>query len=953
MRRALLLSAPLFVLAAASAALALPTGPSISASSSSGAGATFTGTPTSLTINQTANRVVIDWRNFNIAKGETVTFSQPGAGAIAFNRIASASTIDGQVTANGGVWLFSPNGLLFGPSASVNVGSLVASTATLADDQLSSAVRGVFVDLTAGAPGATLTVSPGATLNTSSGDLLLFGASVQQGGSVAAQGQVTYAAGQAGSLSFANSSGGGDIALSGYAGPAGGAVRFDHTGATKAAAGVQVTAQRTTAAAGRSVINLDGVLEAQGAGVLIDDGGSAGAGTLVLTAAPSTIKAKGSLDIIADTATLGSVTANDLNLAATGSVTTAAAISTAADASIVSSSGSVSVQGSISAKGELNIYSATDLSVTGGITAGGSASLYGQRDVSVGAIALRSGADGIAVVAGRNLTADPQSLIASSGGSVIAVAGASEAGDATLGSLSGSFILASATGANGVGGALSVEGSVTSSGDVLLQSGGVGQAGHAGVALDGSLAASGGFEIDSTGLATLNGAAAAQTIAVNAATDIHLTGAGAARARGSVALTAGGTLTADAGSVISGSGTPSSTSDFVTAVTDTPTVRLDAAAYKLRGGVSAGSGDLLIQLESGGTIGDRSGVPSLLDNASFATLSAGRVYLLGSAGSAIMFGNLTLDASKVGSLWVGVDPATALSVVGAISGVNGAPGLTLGLVRNTGGATQSMVPKQLLVTGSLLNLGDLRLAATGDILIGTAAFVAAAGADSAFTPEKQSNDYASGLIPGQTLIQAGTLQFASGARVLQQNTGLGSGFSGLLIGQPAASTPLFVTLASTGIGAPSRIGLFGSFAGSSSSGTDVAGAGYLLASNIPASSAYLINGCAFGQAASCAPPTTVVSTPPPPAVIVGVTPPPPAPPPPPPPPVGDEETPQAQAAAATTSSAATNAASAAAPPANFFFAPRLTRKKDDPNGILAPSAGRGNEELWSPGGRAP
>ncbi|AEG31867.1 two-partner secretion domain-containing protein [Thiomicrospira cyclica] len=81
-------------------------------------------------INQTSNKAAIDWQTFNIAPGHTVTFNQPGADAVALNRVMGAdpSIIQGALNANGQVFLVNPNGITFTSSAQVNVGGIVAST---------------------------------------------------------------------------------------------------------------------------------------------------------------------------------------------------------------------------------------------------------------------------------------------------------------------------------------------------------------------------------------------------------------------------------------------------------------------------------------------------------------------------------------------------------------------------------------------------------------------------------------------------------------------------------------------------------------------------------------------------------------------------------------------------------------------------------------------------------
>src|SRR6266404_9595323 len=54
--------------------------------------ATITGQGTpSTTINQSANRVIINWQDFSIGLGEVTKFVQPSANAVALNRVISGN----------------------------------------------------------------------------------------------------------------------------------------------------------------------------------------------------------------------------------------------------------------------------------------------------------------------------------------------------------------------------------------------------------------------------------------------------------------------------------------------------------------------------------------------------------------------------------------------------------------------------------------------------------------------------------------------------------------------------------------------------------------------------------------------------------------------------------------------------------------------------------------------
>ena len=81
-----------------------------------------------------SNSSVINWQSFNIAVGNAVNFIQPSATATALNNVigGSISQIFGALNANGIVWLVNPAGINFGPTASINASSFLASTLQIA-----------------------------------------------------------------------------------------------------------------------------------------------------------------------------------------------------------------------------------------------------------------------------------------------------------------------------------------------------------------------------------------------------------------------------------------------------------------------------------------------------------------------------------------------------------------------------------------------------------------------------------------------------------------------------------------------------------------------------------------------------------------------------------------------------------------------------------------------------
>lgn len=71
------------------------------------------------TITQSATpRMVIDWQSFSMSSAESIVFRQPGASAIALNRVTGAapSQLMGSLSANGQVFILNPNGCSSAPA---------------------------------------------------------------------------------------------------------------------------------------------------------------------------------------------------------------------------------------------------------------------------------------------------------------------------------------------------------------------------------------------------------------------------------------------------------------------------------------------------------------------------------------------------------------------------------------------------------------------------------------------------------------------------------------------------------------------------------------------------------------------------------------------------------------------------------------------------------------------
>ena len=80
-------------------------------------------------IHQSSSSMAINWDTFNINANERVQYLQPDSSSISLNLIldTNGSQILGSIDANGKIILVNPNGIFFGASSQINVGSLVAS----------------------------------------------------------------------------------------------------------------------------------------------------------------------------------------------------------------------------------------------------------------------------------------------------------------------------------------------------------------------------------------------------------------------------------------------------------------------------------------------------------------------------------------------------------------------------------------------------------------------------------------------------------------------------------------------------------------------------------------------------------------------------------------------------------------------------------------------------------
>ena len=97
---------------------------------------------TTVTVVQTAQQALLNWQTFNIGAKTTLNFDQSAGGAnvaqwVAINKVANniaPSQILGNITAPGQVYVINQNGIIFGGTAQINVGALVASSLPINDN---------------------------------------------------------------------------------------------------------------------------------------------------------------------------------------------------------------------------------------------------------------------------------------------------------------------------------------------------------------------------------------------------------------------------------------------------------------------------------------------------------------------------------------------------------------------------------------------------------------------------------------------------------------------------------------------------------------------------------------------------------------------------------------------------------------------------------------------------
>ncbi|MCE5336366.1 MAG: CHAT domain-containing protein [Desulfobacteraceae bacterium] len=226
-----------------------------------------------MTVLQQQEKMIANWNTFNIGQNAGVTFIQPSSTSTALNRILdqNPSQILGSLKSNGQVFLLNPNGIIFGTTARIDVGGLVASSLQLSDaDYLS----GNFQFASGASAGAI--ANYGSIITAEHGIVALIAPQANNYGTISApSGTVALASGNRVALDFA---GDGLIKLSVDESALNAAVR--NNGAIKADGGQVIMTAKAAGDLTATVINNSGIIEANSIGkkngVIVLDGGETG-----------------------------------------------------------------------------------------------------------------------------------------------------------------------------------------------------------------------------------------------------------------------------------------------------------------------------------------------------------------------------------------------------------------------------------------------------------------------------------------------------------------------------------------------------------------------------------------------------------------------------------------------------------------------------------------------------
>ncbi|HWE44382.1 MAG TPA: filamentous hemagglutinin N-terminal domain-containing protein, partial [Caulobacteraceae bacterium] len=881
-------SVALGVFSWATHAYALPTGGTVTGTS----GGTVTINPPSgatLTITSTAHRALIDWTNFSVSSGETVTFNEPDKNAIIVNRqLSGSSYIDGYITSlvggtvGGNVWIINPNGIVFGAGAHLNVGGLLATTSNLVSD--SAFLSGADTDpisFSASGAYASVVIAHGANITVNDGTAAFIAGRIHDYGSVTGAGsfqtdtKAVFATAQNFTIRFAANppdplratdldlfdlsatSGGTDLIMANGASTVAGQVILDNF------------ADLTTLQPGY-------YSNTQVHGATIDATGNRGDGFDLMIMTGDIVNGAPVGGLSSDKTIVTIAPESSGNVSFPTSITSAGGLYVAGDEVLVNNLATGYATFNVAGHSDLIGHVAVDLTEIGSLDtdiAGGSVVISQQKSpLTLGTVTATSdvtidGFDGVtigSIAATGNVTLD------TSGGTTVGnMSGAAlyvgVYGDATFGDLSstGGLIGIEESGRGNVttgninaAGAFDFSdtlyattpgnvttGAITAGQNIVVQN-------DAGSATLGALTTPAAIYLQSYGTLTIGGA---QAVILDASAGYTGNGSGAVRADiditgvvyvESAAFVASGTFRNTAPVTATANGYFAGYSPSGRIYIRANDVDIQSAISVIDVGNSSGAGRLYVESTNnlGMNIGDNLSNPTgfEMSGAEFALLKADQVTLedFGHYGAGVRIGDLTIDAAKtplvvVGEKYYGAN--ATISVEGTMQGI-GAPSFMIG-----GPYQEAQKPDNVIVSGAIGTaahpMGYVYLGANTKVVLGSNAYLQEWLDDSnpgVFQPGL------GGVANGHEWISAGNVVLATrynyGGTIIEQNTSpTGEG--------------LHITGSLTIEGQPYQVNLFGDLPdgkGGELYGQAAAASPELFVSDGYAQASWRFNGCQFG-----------------------------------------------------------------------------------------------------------
>ncbi|HZR90535.1 MAG TPA: filamentous hemagglutinin N-terminal domain-containing protein [Bradyrhizobium sp.] len=739
-----------------------------------------------MTVNQSSSRAIVDWNSFSVGPNASVNFVQPNAGAAILNRVTgtTSSTIAGQVTANGQVFLVNPNGIAITPSGSVQVGGgFVASTLDIANGDFNAG------KLNFTGKGASSAVSNSGSIAAAPGSFVgLIGGSVASNGTIRVPlGKVGLGSGERITL---NPSGDGfmQVAVPTGATTADGQALVDIAGRVSARGGAIEIKAATARDAVRDVVNVSGLVTARTVsgrrGNIVLDGGEGGTvtisgrlaadggraskgGTVVVTG--NKVKLTSTARISASGTQGGTVLiGGDLHGGIDPATKLVKVPVRTAQQTLIAPGATISANGTSSGGGNVVVWSDGFTDFRGSISSTGSgAGSGGAVEVSSHGVLGFKGSVDVTAKSGTTgtLLLDPYDVTISTGAdsnydaSFTATGNSSVINTTTLQNALASANVTVSTGSSGTqNGDITVANALTwaSGNSLALNAAGAVNVNAPITATNGSLSMTGTtISVNSTAI-TLGGTLTASAPASGAANAVMLNNAAISVGNGASTISGGSSSGGSAGVLITGSGSLSNSGSGSLSLTGTNT-----SGY----GVQLGSSATLTTSGSVALAGTSASSDGLyFSGASTVTDTSGNLTLSGSSSSGTGLsanGNLGLTNSGAGTLALNGTVTTS----SGFSGINFGTGVNL----TTSGA--------VTLSGSSVSNSGLSFAGTNSVT-DTAGNLALSGSSAANTGLWVNGNLGLTDSGAGTLALNGTVTTSSGLSGIGFGTGVNLTTSG-------------------------------------------------------------------------------------------------------------------------------------------------------------------------------